>query len=253
MFSLLRRRLRLGVATASWPAPPTGVAGLGQPVYDPGRCDLNGACVRACPVGAIDVGARFQLDRAKCISCSRCIEACPTGALAPGLAFAMPTASRSELLEPAPSLNEQGEQLARRARRVLGRSLHVRHLDAGSCNGCDWEINATTNAVHDIQRFGIDFVASPRHADVLLVTGTVTRNLELAARRTYEAMSEPKLVVAVGACASSGSPYPSGYASGEGAASILPVDVYVPGCPPHPEAIIAGLLLAVGRLPARRA
>jgi len=114
-------------------------------------------------------------------------------------------------------------------------------------------INATTNAVHDIQRFGIDFVASPRHADLLLVTGTVTRNLEQAARRTYDAMSEPKLVVAVGACASSGSPYPSGYASGEGAASILPVDVYVPGCPPHPEAIIAGLLLAVGRLPARRA
>ncbi|OLD11435.1 MAG: hypothetical protein AUJ06_00445 [Chloroflexi bacterium 13_1_40CM_3_70_6] len=253
MFSLLRRRLRLGIATSPWPAVPTGVTGVGQPVYDAGRCDLNGACGQACPVGAIDVGSRFQLDRAKCISCSRCIAVCPTGALAPGLAFAMPAASRPELLEPAPSMDVQGEQLARRAQRVLGRSLHVRHLDAGSCNGCDWEINATTNAVHDIQRFGIDFVASPRHADVLLVTGTVTRNLELAARRTYDAMSEPRLVVAVGACASSGSPFPSGYASGEGAASILPVDVYVPGCPPRPEAIIAGLLLAVGRLPTRRA
>jgi Ni,Fe-hydrogenase III small subunit len=131
---------------------------------------------------------------------------------------------------------------------VLGRSLNVRHLDAGSCNGCDWEINATTNAVHDVQRFGIDFVASPRHADVLLVTGTVTRNLEIAARRTYDAMSTPRLVVAVGACAASGSPYPTGYASGEGAASILPVDVFIPGCPPRPEAIIEGLLLAVGRI-----
>lgn len=142
----------------------------------------------------------------------------------------------------------RGEELTRRARETLGRSLQVRHLDAGSCNGCDWEINATTNAVHDIQRFGIDFVASPRHADVLLVTGTITRNLELAARRTYDAMSDPRLVVAVGACASSGSPYPSGYASGKGAAAVLPVDVYVPGCPPRPEQIIEGLLLAVGRL-----
>jgi NADH:ubiquinone oxidoreductase subunit B-like Fe-S oxidoreductase len=102
--------------------------------------------------------------------------------------------------------------------------------------------------VHDVQRFGIDFVASPRHADVLLVTGTVTRGLEIAAGRTYDAMSAPRLVVAVGACAASGSPYPSGYASGEGAASILPVDVFIPGCPPRPEAIIEGLLLAVGRI-----
>ena len=146
------------------------------------------------------------------------------------------------------SIVAKGEELAVRAHGVLGRSLHVRHLDAGSCNGCDWEINATTNAVHDVQRFGIDFVASPRHADVLLMTGTVTRSLEIAARRTYDAMSEPRLVVAVGACAASGSPYPSGYASGRGAASILPVDVFIPGCPPRPEAIIEGLLLAVGRI-----
>ena len=154
-----------------------------------------------------------------------------------------------ELLEPVPAATiARGEDLARRARKVLGRSLHVRHLDAGSCNGCDWEINATTNAVYDVQRFGIDFVASPRHADVLLVTGTMSRNLEVAARRTYDAMADPRLVIAVGACASSGSPYPSGYASGQGAASILPVDVYVPGCPPRPEQIIEGLLLAIGRL-----
>ena len=147
-----------------------------------------------------------------------------------------------------PQGTASARDVADRARRVLGRSLHVRHLDAGSCNGCDWEINATTNAVHDIQRFGIDFVASPRHADVLLVTGTMTRNLEIAARRTWDAMSEPRLVVAVGACATSGSPYPTGYASGAGAASVLPVDVFIPGCPPRPEAIIQGLLLAVGRL-----
>jgi len=249
MLSLIRRRMRLATATSRWPTVPAPSLGRAQPVFDRTRCDLNGACAQVCPVGAIAVAASFALDRARCISCSRCIEVCPTGALAQGLAFAVPERTRRALVEPPPApLAAKGQELATRARRVLGRSLHVRHLDAGSCNGCDWEINATTNAVHDIQRFGVDFVASPRHADVLLVTGTVTRNLEIAARRTYDAMSEPRLVVAVGACASSGSPYPSGYASGEGAASILPIDVFVPGCPPRPEAIIEGLLLAVGRI-----
>jgi Ni,Fe-hydrogenase III small subunit/Pyruvate/2-oxoacid:ferredoxin oxidoreductase delta subunit len=248
MLSLIRRRLRLGTATSRWPTVPAPPFDRAQPVFDAERCDLNGACAQVCPVGAIAVDRRFALDRARCISCSRCIEVCPTGALAQGLAFAAPARTRRELVEPPSSLATTGQELAATAHRVLGRSLHVRHLDAGSCNGCDWEINATTNAVHDIQRFGIDFVASPRHADVLLVTGTVTRNLEIAARRTYDAMAAPRLVVAVGACATSGSPYPSGYASGEGAASILPVDVFIPGCPPRPEAIIEGLLLAVGRI-----
>jgi Ni,Fe-hydrogenase III small subunit/NAD-dependent dihydropyrimidine dehydrogenase PreA subunit len=246
MASLLWRRLGRRAATSSWPSVAVARPDGAQPVFDAARCDLNGACAQACPVGAIRVGAAFALDRARCISCSRCIEVCPTHALATGLTFADPAHTRAELMVPVGDRAIQAA--ADRARRVLGRSLHVRHLDAGSCNGCDWEINATTNAVHDIQRFGIDFVASPRHADVLLVTGTMTRNLEVAARRTYDAMSDPRLVVAVGACASSGSPYVPGYASGTGAASVLPVDVFVPGCPPRPEAIIQGLLLAVGRL-----
>ncbi len=132
--------------------------------------------------------------------------------------------------------------------RHLGRSLHVRHLDAGSCNGCDWEIAALLNPYHDVQRLGIDFVASPRHADLLLVTGIMTRNLEEAARRTYEAMPEPRLVVAVGACAISGGVFAGTYAGRDGIAGTLPVDVFVPGCPPRPEAIIEGMLVAVGRL-----
>jgi Ni,Fe-hydrogenase III small subunit/Pyruvate/2-oxoacid:ferredoxin oxidoreductase delta subunit len=252
MLPLLRRRLGRHSSTSSWPATVTARPDGAQPIFDAARCDLNGACAKACPVEAIRVGASFALDRARCISCSRCIEVCPTHALAAGLTFAAPATSRPSLVVPAP--DRTLPQVAARIRRVLGRSLHVRHLDAGSCNGCDWEINATTNAVHDIQRFGIDFVASPRHADALLVTGTMTRNLEIAARRTYDAMGDPRLVVAVGACAASGSPYPAGYASGGGAASVLPVDVFIPGCPPRPEAIMEGLLLAVGRLalPPRR-
>lgn len=132
--------------------------------------------------------------------------------------------------------------------RRLRRSLHIRHLDAGSCNGCDWEIAALLNPYHDIQRLGIDFVASPRHADLLLVTGVMTRNLEEAAVRTYEAMPEPRLVVAVGACAISGGVFAGSYAARDGIDDVLPVDVYVPGCPPRPEALIQGLLVAVGRM-----
>jgi Ni,Fe-hydrogenase III small subunit len=139
-------------------------------------------------------------------------------------------------------------ELPRAVQRILGRSLHVRHLDAGSCNGCDWELTALLNPVHDLQRLGIDVVASPRHADLLLVTGTMTRNLELAAIRTYEAMPRPRLVVAVGACAISGGVFAGTYASRDGIGEVLPVDVWVPGCPPRPEALIHGLLVAVSRM-----
>jgi Ni,Fe-hydrogenase III small subunit len=142
-----------------------------------------------------------------------------------------------------------GPALRRAIARRLGRSLHVRHLDAGSCNGCDWEIAALLNPYHDVQRLGIDFVASPRHADLLLVSGTMTRNLEAAAVRTYEAMAEPRLVVAVGACAISGGVFAGSYAGHDGIGEVLPVDVFVPGCPPRPVALIQGLLVAVGRLP----
>jgi Ni,Fe-hydrogenase III small subunit len=142
-----------------------------------------------------------------------------------------------------------GPRLASAIERRLGGSLHVRHLDAGSCNGCDWEIAALLNPYHDVQRLGIDFVASPRHADLLLVTGVMTRNLEEAAIRTYEAMPEPRLVVAVGACAISGGVFAGSYAHRSGIGDVLPVDVFVPGCPPRPEALIEGLLVAVGRLP----
>ncbi len=152
-----------------------------------------------------------------------------------------------------PDLIQAGELGARGRRRrsiarALRRSLHIRHLDAGSCNGCDWEIAALLNPYHDIQRLGIAFVASPRHADLLLVTGTMTRNLELAAVRTFEAMPEPRLVVATGACAISGGVFAGSYAGGDGIGDVLPVDVRIPGCPPRPEALIHGLLVAVGRL-----
>lgn len=155
--------------------------------------------------------------------------------------------NQPETVIPAGELNA-AQRLRRAIQRALGRSLHIRHLDAGSCNGCDWEMAALLNPYHDVQRLGIDFVASPRHADLLLVTGIMTRNLELAATRTYEAMPAPRLVVATGACAISGGVFAGTYAGRDGIGEVLPVDVLIPGCPPRPEALIHGLLVAVGRL-----
>ena len=145
----------------------------------------------------------------------------------------------------------EARELEHAIARRLGRSLHIRHLDSGSCNACDWEFTALLNPVYDVQRLGIDFVASPRHADLLLVTGVMTRNLQEAALLTYRAMPEPRLVVAVGACAVGGGVFAHTYAASGSVEPVLPVDVFIPGCPPRPEAIIHGLLVAVGRMAPR--
>jgi formate hydrogenlyase subunit 7 len=142
---------------------------------------------------------------------------------------------------------EAAERLKARVQRLFGHSLHIRHVDAGSCNACESEIKLLLNPYYDIQRLGIFFTTSPRHADLLLVTGPVTRAMEDPLRQTYEAMPDPRLVVAVGACACSGGIFgPSAFSKG-GVSEVLPVDVFIPGCPPSPLALIHGLLLGLGR------
>jgi NADH-quinone oxidoreductase B subunit len=154
---------------------------------------------------------------------------------------------RQPVTQPAPAaddaaLAEVGRSLAAQTRRRLGRSLGIREVDAGSCNGCELEIHALSNAYYDLERFGLRFVASPRHADVLMVTGPVTRNMAEALRRTYDAMPAPKWVVAVGDCAKDGGCFKASYAVLGGVAAVLPVDLHVPGCPPPPLALLRGLL-----------
>jgi Ni,Fe-hydrogenase III small subunit len=146
------------------------------------------------------------------------------------------------------SLEDLGRKIGSRADQLFGRSLHIRQVDAGSCNGCEIEIGGLNSPIYDIERFGIHFVASPRHADMLLVTGPVTRNMEMALLKTYEATPEPRLVVAVGACGCSGGIFGRNYATCGGVDSVIPVDVYVPGCPPNPQALLQGILKATDRL-----
>ncbi len=133
-------------------------------------------------------------------------------------------------------------------RRTLGRSLKLRQVCAGGCNGCEGEIQAMGNVVFDLSRFGVQFVASPRHADGLMITGPVTKNMELALKKTYEAVPHPKIVVAAGACAISGGPFQGGREVHNGVDGLVPVDLYVPGCPPHPLTILDGLLRLLNKL-----
>jgi Ni,Fe-hydrogenase III small subunit len=159
---------------------------------------------------------------------------------------------RTPLTEPAPSpdraaIEELAVAVGRTARRRLGRSLSIREIDAGSCNGCELEIHALNNAYYDVERFGIRFVASPRHADVLLVTGPVTKNMREALKRTHDATPDPKWVVALGDCARDGGCFAGSYAVVGGVSQVVPVDLHIPGCPPPPTAILQALLSLLDR------
>jgi Ni,Fe-hydrogenase III small subunit/formate hydrogenlyase subunit 6/NADH:ubiquinone oxidoreductase subunit I len=237
----------------------------GLPEVDPELCSRNGACVTVCPTNAISITtSSWTIDAGKCVFCGACALACPNTAIEMGSRVELAETTRMALVltqtlvgrpdpldSTAPSILSESADAAsahrERARLMarFGRSVHVRHLDSGACNGCDWEINSLLN--HDIQRLGVDFVASPRHADLLLVTGCVTKNLEEAVLRTYDAMPEPRMVVAVGACAVSGGVFAGSPMTRSGLAGLIPVDVYVPGCPPRPEALIEAILLAAER------
>jgi Ni,Fe-hydrogenase III small subunit/ferredoxin len=254
MFELLRSRFQQGSWTQKYPdADATLPEGYnGRPRLDASRCPAGcEACVEACPTDAIRVLPVLELDLGRCVFCSDCVGACPEGAIAYTNDFRMSGTSRDGLIihaDEAPRVQSLGAAMLR----IFGRSMRIRHVSAGDCGGCKDELNALSNVVFDLSRFGMAVVASPRHADCLIVSGPIPENMRVATEKAYLAMPAPKLVVAVGACAISGGPYVNSPFCHDGVASILPVDLYVPGCPPHPLTVLDGLLRLLDRLPRER-
>jgi Ni,Fe-hydrogenase III small subunit len=186
-----------------------------------------------------------ELDLGACLFSPDEASACSEGAISYSRDYRMATATREALVSPTGEV-ELVRALEERSRKLFGRSLRLRSVVAGSCNGCEAELVALGNVVFDLGRFGVQFVASPRHADGIVVTGAVNTNMRLALQRTYAAVPEPKLVIAVGACAVSGGPFRGSPEVADGVGNLLPVDLWVPGCPPHPLTILDGLLRLLG-------
>ncbi len=274
MFKILQKSFSVGSATVDYPhiSPRLAEQFRGCPEFDFEIWRDARPAAQACPTGAIalrdhDAMRQVTVDYGRCIFCGECEAASTDGAVRMSHKFELAATARRDLVLIAeytlhsdgthdglqvaanrPVLEEPGKRIAEAIQNLLGRSLAIRQVDAGSCNGCEQEIVALNNPVHDIERFGIHFVASPRHADMLLVTGPVTRNMELALRKTWAATPDPKIVVAVGACGISGGIFGANYASMGGVDEVIPVDVYIPGCPPRPEALLHGILLALGKI-----
>lgn len=248
-------RLRHGCQTMAYPdgpAPELPDRHGGALRVEAAKCAEHcQACLPVCPTEAITrlAGSPVALDLGRCIFCAACVEACPTSAITQTGDYRMAVARREDLL-----LGKPGEEVLRlagaleeRIRKLFGRSLRLRQVSAGGCSACEADTNVLGTIGWDLGRFGIQFVASPRHADGLLITGPVSRNMELALKKTYDAVPAPKIVIAVGACAIAGGPFVGHSQVLNGAASTVPVDLFIPGCPPHPLTILDGLLRLLNR------
>ena len=252
MLNVLKTRIFQKYRTSKYPLELPEMPKLykGMPKINGSDC-LNGCrdCLNVCPVDAITKTADNgpTIDLGKCIFCGECEYICRQEAITFSSEHRMTTDKRSELIINSDSEFKHAVAVKHELLRIFKRSFRLRQVSAGGCNACEADTNVLTTVGFDLSRFGISFVASPRHADGLLVTGPVTKNMEVALRKTYEAIPAPKIVIAVGACAVSGGLFEHHAETYKGVADIIPVDFYVPGCPPHPLTILDGLLTVIKR------
>jgi len=209
------------------------------------NCNL---CVNLCPTKALKKeNNTLTIDLGRCLFCAQCEQNCPKDAINFSRDYRLAAGSKSDLVLSDHEM-KLADALDKKTKSLFGRSLKLRQVSAGGCNACEADTNVLSTVVFDLGRFGIQFVASPRHADGLLITGPVTENMRLALEKTYEAVADPKIVIAVGACAVSGGIYENHNEVNNGVDTIIPVDLYIPGCPPHPLTILDGLLRLLGKI-----
>ena len=252
MFDALLARFQQKYRTITFPdgpAPELPDRYIGRPVITTTDC-IPGCyrCAGVCPTGALSQEAGLRLDIGACLFCGECANICPSRCIQFSKHYSMAVRQRDDLLIGPSKPFQPAIALDRELRRLFGRSLKLRQVCAGGCNACEADTNVLGTVGWDLGRFGIQFVASPRHADGLLITGPVTKNMHTALLKTYEAVPEPKIVIAVGACAISGGPFRDHDEVHNGTGDLLPVDLLIPGCPPHPLTILDGLLRLIGRI-----
>lgn len=254
IFDTIVNRMRRGCQTMAYPAGPApdlpdrhgGALRL-----DLSRCDAGcQTCIEVCPNHSIiKENGTLRLDLGRCLFCGTCVASCPNGAIQHTGDHRLATRRREDLvLTEGLETLRLANALDAKMKSLLGRSLRLRQVSAGGCNACEADINVLGTIGWDLGRFGIQYVASPRHADGVLITGPVTKGMELALRKTWDAVPEPRIAIALGACAISGGPFVGHSQHNDGADEIIPIDLYIPGCPPHPLTILDGFLRLLDRL-----